>query len=461
MRFDELQKSYQRRAVEHICDVPYSALWLEMGLGKTASSLAGIRKMMLTGETTRALVVAGKRVTTDVWPDEHQKWDEFRDMSMTVLDGTPAERLHKLRDGADIHVINYELLPWLEDTLGARKRWPYNTAVLDESRRIKKPSGQRFRVVRRCRKNFKRVIELTGTPTAKGLLDLWAQAYILDRGERLGRTFEAFTQRWFRSVVLENRVKYEPTDFAFDEVTERMEDIAISMLAEDYLDMPPLHISYPSAPLPAKLREQYRKLEKELYLRLGEHEFEPESMAEKAMKCDQFANGALYLEDGRSFIPVHDIKLEMLRELVDEAGGAPVLVSYWFKSDLARLREAFPEGVALQDSADTVKRWNRKEIPVMFIHPESGGEGLNLQAGGNILVMLAPIWNTHAFLQLVARLWRQGQALPVFVYILMCTGTIDERKRERLEYDAAELRRFMERMRGSAQVNEIGAAHLQ
>lgn len=282
----------------------------------------------------------------------------------------------------------------------------------------------------------KRFIELTGTPSPNGLIDLWGQAWFLDKGVRIGRSFEAFKARWFQSVIVgddRNAVRYDPLPFAQEQIQDQLRDICVSLSASDYFDISAPIFNTVLVELPAKARQQYKKLEKEMFLQLDcGSQIEAVNAASKTIKCLQLANGAIYTNEKCSdWADIHDVKLQALDSIIEEAAGTPVLVAYHFKSDLARLKKAFPKGRPLDANPQTVRDWNAGKIPVLFAHPASAGHGLNLQDGGNIIVFFAHWWDLELYLQIIDRIGptRQAQAghnRPVFVYSIVAADTIDE-----------------------------------
>lgn len=440
---------YQRRATEFALENRKCALWLDMGLGKTASTLLAVKRLVWSGETNKVLVVAPLRVARSTWPAEIAKWDDFNELTYTVLAGaTQAQRLRRLDADVDIYLVNYELLKWLVNHYG--KRWPFDTVVLDESSRMKSPSSHRFRAMRRALPYVRRLIELTGTPSPNGLLDLWSQAYLLDGGERLGKTFGAYKQRWFYAGDYYGYTLV-PYSHAQRQIEKKLSDICMSMRAEDYLDLPELvSVTVPVDMGPRALKA-YKALEDDMYAVLDTAEVEVFNTAALTNKCLQFANGAVYMTDEqdpekRHTHLAHDAKLDALEELLEDV-NEPVLVAYWYQSDLERLQARFPDGEVLGGDDALIERWNAKQVSLMFIHPGSAGHGLNLQAGGNVLVWFSMTWNLELYQQTNARLHRQGQEKPVIVHHLVCTGTLDEVVMERLASKAAVQDLLIERMR--------------
>lgn len=431
-------RPYQGASIAHLLDVQRPGLWAGMGMGKTVSTLTALDVLELT-EPGPALVLAPLRVAASTWPDEANKWDHLRNVEVSAVVGTPDERRAALRRPASIYTTNYDNLPWLVEHYG--DKWPFRKLVADESTRLKsfrlRQGGMRAQhLARVAHSKVNRFTELTGTPSPNGLQDLWGQAWFLDQGVRLGRSFEAFKSRWFQSVQLgadRNAVRLEPLPHAQREIEERMRDLCMSLDARDWFDIAEPITTTVRVELPAKARRLYRDMEREMFLALDTgHEVEAFNAASKTIKCLQLANGAIYTDDtATDFAEVHDAKLQALESIVSEAAGMPVLVAYHFKSDLARLLKAFPKGRALDQNPQTIRDWNAGKIPVLFAHPASAGHGLNLQDGGNILAFFGHWWDLEQYQQIVERIGptRQAQAghdRPVFIYHIVAADTLDE-----------------------------------
>ena len=430
-------REYQHAILERVLDLPRCAIWAGMGMGKSVSTLTALDILELT-EPGPALVLAPLRVAASPWPDEAKKWEHLRNVEVSAVVGTPEERRAALRRPATIYTTNYEQLPWLIEHFG--DKWPFRKVVADESTKLKnfrlKQGGVRSRSLGRvahCKVD--RFIELTGTPSPNGLADLWGQAWFLDSGVRLGRSFEAFKSRWFQSIQLgadRNAVRLEPLPFAQEQIEGRLRDLCLSLDARDYFDIDEPIVNIIRVELPPKARRLYRDMEREMFMQIGEHEIEAFSAASKTIKCLQIANGAAYTDDQcNDFSEIHDAKLQALEDVIEEAAGMPVLVAYHFKSDLARLQRAFPKGRVLDKNPQTIRDWNAGKIPVLFAHPASAGHGLNLQDGGNILVFFGHWWDLEQYMQIIERIGptRQAQAghdRPVFIHHIVAADTVDE-----------------------------------
>lgn len=463
MPADFTPRDYQRAVVDHIVGHERCNVWAGMGTGKTVSTLTALDALTMTADPYPALVLAPLRVATSTWPDEVSKWAHLRGLRVAAATGAESQRSHLVHARhADIITINYDKLPWLVDHLGAL--WPFRTVIADEATRLKsfrlKQGGKRAQALGKvAHKRVRRWVNLTGTPAPNGLRDLWGQQWFIDEGQRLGRTFSAFENRWFATKKKHPNDQYGEK-FAMpgaqNQIEQALADCTITIRAEDYLDLPPLIENTIPVELPPSARRHYRELEREMFTKLASgHEVEALSAAALSQKCLQCANGAMYVGESGSneWQEVHDAKIEALRSVVEEAAGAPVLVAYHFKSDLARLQRAFPSGRALDSDPATIRRWNAGELPLLFAHPASAGHGLNLQHGGNILVFFGLWWNLEEHEQVIERIGptRQAQAghrRPVFVHRIVAQGTVDELVVARLKTKASVQSLLLEAMKG-------------
>jgi SNF2 family DNA or RNA helicase len=426
--------------IEHILNNQRCAVWSGMGTGKTVATLTALETILMV-EDGPILVVAPLRVATGTWPDEVLKWEHLRGMNVVAITGTERERIAAVRSPAQVYTTNYEQLVWLTAYWG--DKWPYSTVVLDESTKVKsfrlRQGGKRAQALGSiAHTRIKRLIELTGTPASNGLKDLWGQAWFIDAGNRLGRTFSAFSQRWFQTA--RDGFGLEPMRHAQAEIQDKLRDVCLTIEAKDWFDLKEPVINDIMVTLPPKARKHYKDMEKEMFTSLDSgHEIEAFNAAAKTQKCLQIANGAMYVGEGAiEWRELHKAKIEALDSILEEAAGMPVLVAYNFQSDLARLLKAFPQGKHLDKNPQTIRDWNAGKIPVMFAHPASAGHGLNLQDGGNILVFFAVNWNLEEHLQIIERIGptRQMQAghdRPVFIHRILAKGTVDELVLERLE----------------------------
>lgn len=437
-------REYQHHIIAHEQTVPRCGIWAGMGLGKTTSTLTSLINLALVDDVFPALVIAPLRVAQSTWPDEVAKWSHLSSLRVSPVIGSSAERKAALRRTAEIYTINYENLPWLIETLNGK--WPFKTIVADESTKLKsfrlRQGSIRARALATvAHAKVDRFIELTGTPSPNGLVDLWGQSWFLDGGVRLGRSFHAFESRWFRSERVGAdafATRLLPLPYAQEQIEDKLRDICLSLDARDWFDMAEPIKNVIRVEMPSKARALYKDMEREMFLEIDGHEVEAFGAAAKTMKCLQLANGAIYTDDEHNWSEVHDAKIQALEEVIEEAAGMPVLVAYHFKSDLARLQCAFPKGRTLDSNPQTIRDWNAGKIPVLFAHPSSAGHGLNLQDGGNILAFFSLNWNLEEHLQIIERIGptRQAQAghdRPVFIHYIVAEGTVDDLVLARLE----------------------------
>jgi SNF2 family DNA or RNA helicase len=432
---------YQQAITRHILDTGRCNVWSGMGTGKTVATLTAIDALLnVLGVDTRVLVVAPLRVAKTTWPDEVRKWHHLRQLTIAPAIGTPIERRAAVHSKAQIVTINYDNLAWLIEEIGV-DNWPFGIVIADESTKLKnfrlrgqgtKRAGALGRVAHTMTSRF---VNLTGTPAPNGLMDLWGQAWFVDAGVRLGRTFTAFKDRWFESGRPHPNAHYvevRPRDYAQKQIEKALGDVTITVNAADYMDLPPLITNDIKVELPGELMAQYRELEKEMFLKIEEDEIEAANAAVLSMKCLQFANGALYTDEkNTAWAELHDLTIDALADVIEEAAGMPVLVAYHFKSDLARLKKAFPQGRELDAKPKTQADWNAGKIPILFAHPASAGHGLNLQDGGNILAYFGLWWNLEEHMQILERIGptrqkQSGHNRPVFVHRIMVKGTVSE-----------------------------------
>ena len=419
--------SYQERAKNFIEDHEAAGLFLEMGLGKTVITLTAIDELMNDRfEVSRVLVIAPLRVAEDTWSRESKKWDHLKHLRISKILGSAADRKAALKKDADIYVINRENVVWLVEYLEKERiKWPFDMIVIDELSSFKNNQAKRFKALRKVRPLVDRIVGLTGTPAANSLMDLWAEMYLLDRGERLGRTLTAYRGNWFRPGYMNGPVvyKWEPRRGALEDITKRIADITVSMKAEDYLTLPDKIETTVSVTLDEKALKTYKVMEQESLLELEGEEIAAMDAAAVMSKLLQLANGFIYGSDHNA-VHIHDAKLEALEEIV-EAADSPVLVFYNFQADKDQILAKFKEARLLTNDKD-IEDWNKGKVPILLAHPASAGFGLNLQDGGHIMAWYGLPWSLEQYLQAVARLQRQGQKYPVMVYHIIAAGTVDE-----------------------------------
>ena len=423
--------NYQTYATRYIEEHPISAVLLDMGLGKTSITLTALNNLLFDSfEAHRILVIAPLRVARDTWLSEADKWDHLQNLICSVAVGTEAERRAALMKPADIYIINRENIQWLiEDS---KLPFNYDTVVVDELSSFKNYQAKRFRALMKVRPKVKRIIGLTGTPSSNGLMDLWAEFRLLDMGARLGRFISHYRLEYFQPDKRNGQVifTYKPLPGAEQRIYNKIADITISMRSTDLLKMPELVSSEYTVRLSDEERKRYDGLKQDLVLQLQDSEITAANAAALTGKLCQMANGAIYTDDGGT-VNLHDRKLDALEDIIEAAGGKPLLVAYWFKHDLVRITERLNKlhvPFSKLDSSESIKRWNDGELPVALIHPASAGHGLNLQNGGSCIVWFGLTWSLELYQQTNARLWRQGQsAETVVVQHIVTKGTIDER----------------------------------
>lgn len=415
---------YQRYATDFIINNPISAVLLEMGLGKSVISLSAINELMLDYfDVSRTLVIAPLRVANNTWPDEIKKWEHLKYLSYSVVTGSEKERLAALRKPAHIYLINRENVDWLITKSGIP--WKFDMVVIDELSSFKSYQAKRFKSLLKVRPKVKRIVGLTGTPSSNGLMDLWAEFRLLDMGERLGRYITYYRQNFFVPDKRNQQMifSYKPKDGAEKKIYSLISDITISMKSKDFLKMPECVMNEVIVTLSDKEQKLYDSLKQDMVLSLEENEIDAINAAALSNKLLQMSNGAVYNDDKESF-HIHDRKLDALEDLIEGANGKPVLVAYWFKHDLEKIKDRFD--VRKIKSAKDISDWNEGKIPVALIHPASAGHGLNLQAGGSTLIWFGLTWSLELYQQTNARLYRQGQDSTVVIHHILTKGTIDE-----------------------------------
>lgn len=422
---------YQRYATEYIESHPKAAVFLDMGLGKTSITLTALNNLLFDYfDVHRILVVAPLRVARNTWSDEIEKWEHLHNLTFAIAVGSEKERLEALKKQADITMINRENLQWLIEKSG--QPFEYDMVVIDELSSFKNHQAKRFKALMKVRPKVKRIVGLTGTPSSNGLMDLFAEFKILDMGMRLGRFIGQYRNTYFKPDKVNGPIvySYKPLPGAEDAIYEKISDITISMKAADHLKMPELVNTKYMVHLSEMEKKKYEDMKAELVLALPEGEITAANAASLSGKLSQMANGAVYADD-ESILPIHDRKLDALEDIIESANGKPILIAYWFKHDLMRIKQRLTEKkIPFQklDSDASMKKWNRGELPVALIHPASAGHGLNLQSGGSTIVWFGITWSLELYQQTVARLYRQGQSSGIVTVIHILTeGTVDEK----------------------------------
>lgn len=430
----EQMHEYQKGVVNFIIKNPFCGVFLDLGLGKTVTTLTAIEDLMYDYlEINSTLVIAPKRVAESVWQEEAENWEHLRHLTFSKIIGTQQQRIEALNKKADIHIISRDNVAWLCALCGGSKL-PFDMIVVDELSSFKSYKSQRWKALKLTQPCFKRFVGLTGTPAPNSLIDLWPQIYLMDRGTRLGKTITAYRNMFFRPGKTNGNVVYSYDLLPESDrlIHEKISDICISMKSQDYLQMPLRTDNFIKLRMPDELSNKYTEFEKDKVIELFEQKSGDEkeiSITNAATLCNkllQFANGAIYDED-RNVYEVHDIKLEALKEIIDDANGKPVLVAWSFQHDRDRIMKYLKQYKPreLKKPQDIID-WNNGKVQVMLAHPASAGHGLNLQAGGNIIVWFGLTWSLELFQQFNARLYRQGQKQNVIIHYLIMKGTYDE-----------------------------------
>lgn len=454
---------YQAICLSHLEKAPKAALFLDCGMGKTVITETHIDRLIYdTFDVKRCLVIAPKKVAEDTWTDEATKWDHLSDLKFSKVLGTPKQRLKALEAEADIYLINRELVSWLVEGFGVKK-WPFDMVVIDELSSFKSSDSQRFRELRKIMKSgkVKYFIGLTGTPQPRGLEDLWPEIFLVDQGERLGKTLKEFHGRWFNESSRDiyrgsgkqpiRLSEFYPKPEAEKEIHEAIKDIAISLSADDWLSVPDAIPIYHEIRLSGSEQEAVRRFTRtKIFEAMDGTEITAGSAAQIANKLLQIANGRLYDED-KSVHEVHRKKLDALVDLIEEANGAPVMVFYWFQHDrnaiLKELKRNKDLRISELKTSDERKAWNNREIDIALVHPASMGHGLNLQKGGNLIVWYSMTFDLEIYQQANGRLHRQGQTEKTLIHHLVCKDTYDEEAVRRLKEKDGSQKRLIESLK--------------
>lgn len=437
---------YQRYCINRLLADEALGLFLDLGLGKTVITLTAINDLKYNRFTVRrTLVVAPKKVAEATWTNETKKWEHLKHMRIVTVLGSAKQRIRALNTPGDVWVINRDNVAWLVDYY--RNAWPFDMVVLDELSSFKNHQAKRFKVLTWVRPHIRRIVGLTGTPAPNGLLDLWAQIFLLDQGERLERFITHYRTRYFEKNY--NGHGYTAKPGADDIIQQRIADICISMAAEDFLELPDCVTNVVPVVLDDKAKKQYERMEKDLLLEIEDTEITATSAAVLTGKLLQLCNGALYDED-RNVHEIHNNKLEAFTELVEQLNGKPALVFYSFQHDLTRIKQALSktnlrirELKTPQDQID----WNNGQVDILLAHPASAAYGLNLQDGGNHVVWFGLTWSLELYQQANGRLHRQGQKQKVILHHLIVQGGVDEDVMQALEGKAATQDKLLEALK--------------
>lgn len=423
--------SYQEYAIKFIESHPISALFLDMGLGKTSITLSAINNLLFDSfEIHKVLTICPLRVARNTWCDEIKKWDHLSNIKYSIVVGTEKERISALNEKADIYIINRENVDWLVNKSGYK--FDFDMIVIDELSSFKNHQSKRFKSLMKIRPKVKRIVGLTGTPSSNGLMDLFAEFKVLDLGERLGYFIGQYRNTYFKPDKTNGAIvySYKPLPNAEDSIYEKISDITVSMKASEYLKMPELVISNYKVEMSDNEKKQYDEMKKNLICEIKNGEITVSNAGSLSNKLSQFANGAVY-DDEQNIVEIHSRKLDALEDIIESMNGKPLLVAYWYKHDLQRIKKRFDvrEIKTGKDIAD----WNNGKIPVALIHPASAGHGLNLQQGGSTLVWFGLTWSLELYQQTNGRLYRQGQKNTVVIQHIVTKGSIDEQILKALE----------------------------
>lgn len=422
---------YQQYAIEHIEKNKISALFLDMGLGKTSITLTAVNELLFDSfEIHKVLTICPLRVARNTWCDEIKKWDHLSNIKYSIVVGTEKERISALNEKADIYIINRENVDWLVNKSGYK--FDFDMIVIDELSSFKNHQSKRFKSLMKIRPKVKRIVGLTGTPSSNGLMDLFAEFKVLDLGERLGYFIGQYRNTYFKPDKTNGAIvySYKPLPNAEDSIYEKISDITVSMKASEYLKMPELVISNYKVEMSEDEKKQYDEMKKNLICEIKDGEITVSNAGSLSNKLSQFANGAVY-DDEQNIVEIHSRKLDALEDIIESMNGKPLLVAYWYKHDLQRIKKRFDvrEIKTGKDIAD----WNKGKIPVALIHPASAGHGLNLQQGGSTLVWFGLTWSLELYQQTNGRLYRQGQKNTVVIQHIVTKGSIDEQILKALE----------------------------
>lgn len=418
--------NYQQHTTQFIIDHPEAAILLGMGMGKTISTLTAINDLIRNRfETQKVLVIAPIRVARDTWPEEIKKWDHLAGLTVSPITGTAKQREAAANRRADIYTIGRENIPWLVKHHGGR--WPYDMVIIDELSSFKNPQAKRFKALKKVRPKIHRIVGLTGTPAPNSLLDIWAPFRLIDNGQRLGKYITHYRDQYFTPGRRNGTVVYNWNlrPGADQAIYNNIADITVSMRTTDYLQLPEATHQHITVQLPPRARKHIDTLKRDLVLDLDDDTIDAANAATLSLKLQQLAGGAIYNETGDAYITIHDEKIQALTELVDQAQGNTMLVCYWFKHERDRILDAIPSARVL-DTQQDFHDWNNGKIPVALIHPASAGHGLNLQAGGHIMVWYTTPWSLELYEQANARLHRQGQTEPVSIIHIDTADSIDQ-----------------------------------
>ena len=416
---------YQNRGVDFIKEKRKCALFLDMGMGKTTTTLTAVKDMLDDFSAFRVLIVAPLRVANTVWKQESQKWEHLKDLDIGICTGSDAQRKRVLAKEHDITIINRENIPWLVEQYKVEGSWCFDTIIIDESTAFKNSTSKRFKALKSRLKYVYNMVLLTGTPSPQGLIDLWSQMYLIDFGERLGRNKSTFLNLYYQTGGFQH-YEHRLVEGCDRVIRAKIKDVCMTMMSEDYLELPEIIPLKHTVQLPEKAAKQYKELKKEMLITLQEGaDISAPSAAALNNKLLQICNGAVYDED-KNYHVIHDEKIEALKEIVENNPDENLLVAYNFKSDKERLLKAFPFAVELDKEGKAAELWNQGKIKMLLAHPQSAGHGLNMQFGGSTLIYFGLNWSLEYYQQFNKRLHRQGQKSNVRIIHIIVEGGVDE-----------------------------------
>lgn len=423
---------YQNRMIDFIYNTPKCAVWAGLGLGKTITTLTAITDLLDSLTVCKVLIIAPLRVANSVWHTEAKRWTHTKDLTFSIVTGSEKERISALFKSADIYVINRENVQWLVEYY--KTKWPYDLVVIDESSSFKSASSQRFKALKKVRTLTDRMVQLTGTPSPNGLIDVWSQMFLLDGGERLGKTMSAYKMRFFEAGY--NGYSFKPVKNADKIIHKLIDDIVISLNVDDYLEMPERIDTVMRVNIPPTRLAEYKQLEREFLIQINDAEIVAYNAATLAGKLLQYCNGAMYTDELKNWTEIHTAKLDALDEILEDNQDENLLIAYNYKTDLIRLKARYPDAVVLDNDPDIITRWNNGQIKILLAHPASAGHGLNLQHGGSIIVWFGLNWSLELYQQFNGRLHRQGQTKPVRIVHIVADGCIDDKVMRAIENKA-------------------------
>jgi len=418
--------------IDFIYNTPKCAVWAGLGLGKTITTLTAITDLLDSFSVSKVLIIAPLRVANSVWHIEAKRWAHTKDLTFSIVTGSEKERISALFKSADIYVINRENVQWLVEHY--KTKWPYDLVVIDESSSFKSASSQRFKALKKVRTLTDRMVQLTGTPSPNGLIDVWSQMFLLDGGERLGKTMSAYKMRFFQTG--HNGYTLKPVNNADKIIHRLIDDMVISLNVDDYLQMPERIDTVMRVNMPLARLAEYKQLERDFIMQINDAEIVAYNAATLAGKLLQYCNGAMYTDELKNWTEIHTAKLDALDEILEDNQDENLLIAYNYKTDLIRLKARYPDAVVLDNDPDIITRWNNGEIKMLLAHPASAGHGLNLQHGGSIIVWFGLNWSLELYQQFNGRLHRQGQTKPVRIVHIVADGCIDDKVMRAIENKA-------------------------